>query len=324
MSDETLTNSVGCVTRSEAEVGSPRPSLIAIGGASRSGSTLLTLLLDRVPGFVAVGELRYIWSRGLRQNMLCGCGTPFRDCDFWRAVLARVYGSVEKVPLAELEVLQASVSEIWLLPLLLTRVRPPAFDRRVGRFVRHLAALCDAIRDESGADTIIDSSKLPSYCHLLGTAAGPHPRLVHLVRDSRAVAFSFLRKKPKPDIHWREAYMKRFSPFQSAMDWNGLNLAMEMVGARRPSVTFARYEDLVQDPAGWLHRRFPEAISADPLADRPIPLEANHTVSGNPLRFTTGELKVRPDTEWRYRMKPRDRRLVTVATLPLLSRYGYV
>lgn len=283
----------------------------------------MTLLLDGVPGFVAVGELRYVWSRGLRQNMLCGCGVPFRECEFWRAVLARVYGSLEKAPAAELEALQASVSEVWHLPLLLSRARPAAFDRRLGRLVQHLTALCEAIRAESGAHTIVDSSKLPSYCHVLSTTAGPDARLIHLVRDSRAVAFSFLRKKRKPDIHWREAYMRRFSPLQSAMDWNGLNLAMEMTGAGRSSVTFARYEDLVRDPVDWLHGRFPQIAFPDSLSDGLVPLEANHTVSGNPLRFTTGELKIRPDTEWRDAMRPRDRRLVTAATWPLLVRYGY-
>jgi hypothetical protein len=300
------------------------PSTISIGGASRSGSTLLALLLDCDPESVAVGELRYVWSRGLRQNMLCGCGVPFRECVFWRAVLGRVYGNLEAAPAAELEALQASVSAFWHLPALLSPARRPAFERRVTRFLQHLTALCEAIRAESGATTIVDSSKLPSYCLLLGRASGPGARLVHLVRDSRAVAFSFLRKKPKPDIHWREAYMRRFSPVQSAMDWNALNLSMELVREGRAPGGVDRYEDLVADPVGWLAARFPAAAFPDSLSEGHVPLRANHTVSGNPLRFTVGELKIEPDTEWRDRMRLRDRRLATALTLPLLARYGYL
>src|SRR5215210_6485081 len=119
------------------------PPTISIGGASRSGSTLLSMLLDCLPGVVAVGELRYLWSRGLRQNMLCGCGMPFRECDFWRAVLRRTYGSLDATPAAELEALQASVSAFWHLPFLLAPARTPAFDRRMTRLVEHLTALCD-------------------------------------------------------------------------------------------------------------------------------------------------------------------------------------
>jgi hypothetical protein len=51
-----------------------RDENISIGGASRSGSTLLAALLGKTKGFMAVGELRYIWSRGYLNNELCGYG----------------------------------------------------------------------------------------------------------------------------------------------------------------------------------------------------------------------------------------------------------
>jgi hypothetical protein len=300
------------------------PPLISIGGASRSGSTLLTLLLAGPPSYVAVGELRYIWSRGLQQNMLCGCGAPFRECTFWRAVLAKVYGSIEEVPAAELDALQACVAKVWDLPALLSPVRTRVFDRRVERLLDHLRAICAAIRTESGAQTIVDSSKLPSYCWLLAEASGPGSRLFHLTRDSRAVAFSQSRKKRKPDIHWTEAYMQRFSPIRSAADWNVLNLAMEAIGLTGSRVTRARYEDLAADPLPWLARNFPGVAFPDSLAQGRAGLGVSHTVSGNPLRFESGELTIRADIEWRERMRTRDRRLVTAATAPLLLRYGYL
>ena len=39
---------------------------------SRSGSTLLDLLLGRLPGFWSAGEIRYLWDRGLLEDQLCG------------------------------------------------------------------------------------------------------------------------------------------------------------------------------------------------------------------------------------------------------------
>ena len=300
------------------------PPLISIGGASRSGSTLLTLLLDGPPGYVAVGELRYLWSRGLQQNMLCGCGVPFRECPFWRDVLAAVYGSIDRVPAREIDALQGSVSKVWHLPALLSPVGSVAFDRRVDRLLDHLRAVMNAIRWRSGARTIVDSSKLPSYCWLLAQAAGSGSRLLHLTRDSRAVAFSQARRKRKPDIHWTEAYMQRFPPVRSAGDWLGLNLAMEAIGLAGIPVVRARYEDLAHDPLGWLGRYLPGVPFPESLAERRMALGVSHTVSGNPVRFESGELTIRADTEWRERMRPRDRRLVTAATAPLLLRYGYL
>jgi hypothetical protein len=235
-----------------------------------------------------------------------------------------VYGSIERVPAAELDALQGSVAKVWHLPALMSPARPAAFDRRVSRLVEHLRALCEAVREESGAATLIDSSKLPPYCWLLASAAGPGSRLLHLVRDSRAVAFSQARTKRKPDIHWTEAYMQRFTPLRSATDWNVLNAAMEALHAAGHEVTRARYESLTANPRAWLDRYVPGVPFDASVNEGRVALGVSHTVSGNPLRFERGDLTIRADTEWRERMRPRDRRLVTAATLPLLAVYGYL
>lgn len=299
------------------------PPLISIGGASRSGSTLLTLMLGGLEGYVGVGELHYIWSRGCLQNMLCGCGVPFRECPFWGAVLERVYGGRTLAPARELDALQSSVAHIRRLPALVSPVRFPGFDARLRRYAQHVEALCAAIREVSGATCIVDASKLPSACYVLGMASGPGSRFVHLVRDSRAVAFSLQRKKRKPDIHWRHAYMRRFSPMRSAMHWNGSNVAMELVGASSTDVSTVRYEDLVADPSATI-RRLAASVPDGLFQDGEVQLETIHTVSGNPLRFTSGALTIKSDSEWRERMTLRDRRVVKAATAPLLYRYGYL
>ena len=300
--------------------------LISIGGASRSGSTLLTLLLGEIEGLVAVGELRYIWSRGLDQNMLCGCGRPFLSCPFWGAVLEEAFGSSKNVPAAEINALQDSVAQIWHLPQLLAPVKTPAFAARLEACVSYLEKLCAGILTVSGARVIVDSSKLPSYCYLLSRMPGAEVTLLHLVRDSRAVAFSFLRKKRKPDIHWTEAYMPRFSPLRSARDWDLLNLGMEAIRRTSLPYRFMRYEDLVRDPDAQLSLVLGGGLNGAGgfTGSRDVALSTNHTVSGNPLRFSQGSVRLRPDTEWRAAMEPSDHRLVTALTWPLLTRYDYL
>lgn len=300
--------------------------VLFIGGASRSGSTLLALLLGRIEGVFVAGELRYVWLRGLIQNELCGCGTPFRDCPFWRAVWSEAYGSPARVPVEEVDRLHASVAGIWSLPELTSPVSRARFGGLLEQYVAHLGRLHDAIRAVSGARTIVDSSKLPSYGAVLGRIEGSSLRAVHLVRDSRAVAFSFMRKRRKPEIHWRDGYMRRFSPFRSSVDWNVLNLGMEWLRARGIRGDRLRYEDLVRDPAGELSRilGLPDGMRANLVDDHEVPLTANHSVAGNPIRFEQGALAIRPDVEWRARMERRQRNLVTAMTFPLLARYGYL
>ena len=300
-------------------------NIISVGGASRSGSTLLAILLGQVEGFVAVGELRFIWSRGYLQNELCGCGKPFRECDFWRAVLVKAYGDETKVPIEEVNALHSSVAQMRQLPHLISARRTPRFQARLSEYIGHLRRLCLAISDVSGARTLIDSSKLPSYCYLLSRLPDVDVQLVHLVRDSRAVAFSFMRKRRKPEVHDREEYMRRFSFLHSARDWNILNLGMEIV--RRSSVRsdLVRYEDLVKDTGAELSRVLEYSGAAiDMSVNGEVPLPTNHTVAGNPLRFTQGSVSVRPDDEWKRRMRRAHYHLVTVLTWPLLMRYGYL
>ena len=53
-------------------------------------------------------------------------------------------------------------------------------------------------------------------------------------------------------------------------------------------------------------------------------LAATHTASGNPMRFTTGRVRIRYDATWQTAMLAGNRRTVTALTLPLLMRYGYL
>lgn len=299
--------------------------VISIGGASRSGSTLLAALLGRTPGSIAVGELRYIWSRGYMNNELCGCGEPFRECDFWRTVLHDVYGGMERVPIAEVMALHRSVAEMRHLPQLMISKKARRFEARFRDYLAHLGALVSSIANVSGSNTVIDSSKLPPFCYLLSCIPNVDAQLLHLTRDSRAVAFSFMRTVRKPEVRDREEYMRRFSPLRSARDWNVINLGMEMI--RRSSVRcdFVRYEDLVADLPSTLSRLLSQSGDAtDILGHGGVLLPHHHMVAGNPVRFTKGSLSVRADTEWRQRMGRQQFYVVTALTLPLLARYGYI
>jgi hypothetical protein len=53
-------------------------------------------------------------------------------------------------------------------------------------------------------------------------------------------------------------------------------------------------------------------------------LPGNHMMAGNPVRFTSGFVPIRADTEWREGMGRCHFYVVTALTLPLLARYGYV
>jgi len=299
--------------------------ILYIGGFGRSGSTLVERCLGQLDGFCAAGELRHVWERGFAQNQLCGCQVPFRECAFWRAVFDEAFGGFDRVDPAAMAALVQRVNRTRYIPYLALR-QPAAYRADYARFAAALRPLYRAIQRVSGCRWLIDSSKEPSYAFVLAALPGVRLSVVHLVRDSRAVAFSWMKKKEIPDVHWKRAYMHRYSAAQSAAWWatfNGLCHAFRWSAARYVRVY---YEEFARQPAAALTRIL-TAIGEPPalpfLRGGTATLAPNHTASGNPSRFLVGDVDIRPDEEWRARMAPRERRLVTACTLPLLAAYGY-
>ncbi|MDQ3791502.1 MAG: sulfotransferase, partial [Actinomycetota bacterium] len=179
----------------------------------------------------------------------------------------------------------------------------------------------------TGSRVIVDSSKEPAHGFAMGMVPGVDFYALHLVRDPRAAAYSWSKKKPQPDTDARE-HMVRFSPAKSSALWDSWNASAEALWRRAPQRYLRlRYEDFVADPRESFEKILASLgeAGADPplVGEREVKLGVSHTVSGNPNRFETGAVELRPDHEWISKMNPRDRMLVTALTLPLLKHYGY-
>ena len=286
-------------------------------------------MLGQLPGFFSGGEIRDLWQRSLKENLLCGCGRPFRDCPIWHAVGERAYGGWDKVDPDQVLGVVRSVDRHSMFPLLVKPALWPPFARRVERYADILGPLFRAIRDVSGSRIIIDSSKAPSTAFLLRQVPGIQLSAVHLVRDSRGVAYSWTKKVVRPDAPGREMYMHRYAPRRIAARWMTRNGMMELLGRMGVPVVRVRYETLIAEPREELARMLQalgEPVRQEDLAfvsDGKVALGANHTVMGNPIRMTTGPVDLRLDEQWRTAMGRRQRGMVTALTKPLLRRYGY-
>lgn len=294
--------------------------ILFIVGSSRSGSTLLERLLNELPGVVSVGELMRVWRRGFVENQLCSCGQPFHDCAFWGDVRQRLDDGGHALDAAAVEHLSRRVY---------MRGSASADDRAL--FLEHWRRLFAAIADASGARWLVDSSKRPSYAAHLATVPGFDTRYLHLVRDPRAVAFSKMRRRVQPAIHWREAHMATRSAWGSAGSWNDTQRQAEAARANtgRPWLRL-RYEDLAADPRHALASIATtlglDAENGDPLAflyDGAARVRPGHSVSGNPMRFKHGDLRIATDDEWRRAMPARSRFEVELRCWRGLRRYGY-
>ena len=309
--------------------------VLSIVGPGRSGSTLLAGILGEPPGAVDVGELRWLWQRGVLEGRPCGCGVPPAECPVWSAVLVKTLGALP-VPDGS----SRADREVFDVVGALGRLGGRSVRRRVLRSasrpepgwhdlaqVRAVTAdLLEALAATTGARVVVDSSKRPVDAAVMAGVRGVDHYVLHLVRDPRAVAFSWGRVKERAGPG--SAPMARRGPASSAERWLENNLGSELLRRHVPRDRWMslRYEDFVAAPRssvaallGWLGEPGPSPVGADGTVE----LGGNHSVAGNPVRFTTGPVAVRADDEWRRAMPARHRALVTTVTLPLLARYGY-
>lgn len=303
--------------------------VLYIGGWGRSGSTLLDVMLGQVPGFFSAGELREGWLRGCVEDRLCGCGVPFLSCPFWSRVGEVAFGGWERADVGKLLKHRNTYDRPWAVPILLRSRSTDRGDDGLAGYVRALGRLYEAIRDVSGARVIVDSSKIPSHALLLRRIPGLDLRVVHLVRDSRGVVFSWQKRVRRPDAPGRTDYMLRYGTVAASARYVFYNLVTHLLPRLGVPYLFLRYEDLVAEPRRHLDRIFqlagesPDESALGFLTTETVALQANHTVDGNPLRFATGLLRLRPDEEWRHRMPALQRSVVSAITAPLLLRYRY-
>jgi hypothetical protein len=308
-------------------VRSDNVKVLYVVGLGRSGSTILSNSLGQIPGFFSGGELNFIWRHNVIENRLCGCGRPFRECPLWMRVMDEAFGGMDAVNPREMMRLQNTGTRTRHIPSMLTEGGRRGLAERLEKLLINYGSLYEAIETVTGSCVIVDSSKEPAHGFAMSMVPGVEFYALHLVRDPRAAAYSWSKRKPQPDTETRE-HMVRFSPTKSSALWGSWNASAEALWRRTPERYLRlRYEDFVSGPRESFEKilRLVREADAEPplVGEREVRLGVSHTVSGNPNRFETGTVELHPDHEWISTMSPRDKALVTALTLPLLPRYDY-
>ncbi len=266
-------------------------SPVVVLGVSRSGTTLLKQMLDRHPELAIPTEsyfLPQLWDRhGERPNR-----------EAFLADLPR---------LARLEDWGVTRDEVdERLPA------EPTFSQAVQAIYRSHA-------EARGKSRFGD--KTPSYMGELDVLerAFPGARYVHLIRDGRDAALSFLALTRRPSFNW--ARPRGLGSF--AVQWR-----REVEGARRfgrerlgERYVELRYEDLVSDPEGGLRAICPILeLEFDPamLAYHEAP-DAG-TLRDHPKLADPPTPGLR---SWRDQMSPRQAELFEAIAGDLLTHLGY-
>ncbi len=322
--------SLGALINQAVEGQRPRPGgpvIVYIAGFGRSGSTLLERLLGESPGVTCLGEVVHLWDRALDADELCACGEPFSRCPRWQAIGAAAFGGWETVDLPRVRELRERVDRqrriirtAW--PALRASARAELVE-----YASYYQAIYRAAADLSGASVVVDSSKHTSTAYALSHDADVDLRVLHLVRDPRAVAFSWSREVTRPEAtrNSGQENMPTYSPALSARRWLTSNVLVDGLRLRGVPVARLHYEQLVSDPLGTLRDAARSLdLPLEPqlrLEDHTVTLSSSHSVAGNPMRFASGPVALQMDDEWIRAMPDRHRRWVGRATGPLHRAY---
>lgn len=257
-----------------------------IAGIGHSGSTLTDLLLGTQPTVASFGELKNLDDvrLGRLADGRCTCGAKLADCILWQPVLAA------------LQKMGHSAAAVGL--------DHSDFDRANSLIFRELRRL-------SGCSILIDSSK--STKRLKRLIALPDDdievRIIHVVRDGRAVAYSNTRKG-RVFSDW----MKR---------WKDSNREIEKIASSGTPCLRVRYEDLVANPNGTLHAIM-EFLDAAP--NYGINLDwagrLRHNIGGNRMRVGESSTIV-ADTEYLTALPDNDWADAWRIAGGMLEKYGY-
>jgi hypothetical protein len=309
-------------------------TLVYIASTGYSGSTLLESILGSNARCLNLGEIYKLpyWP-------ICSCGEKVDDCGFWKELRARLASRPDGATrnLRDWHVqgrraksgLQKHIHNAFIalggpgsLELFC------ALSREVRNFRDGCARaldLFDTAAAMTGASVVIDSSKDPVYLRHLHALAPERLRVIHLVRDPRAVAHSFVKNFDRDGVTYAsEASGRRPSYAEGAAFWAARNRNIGLALQRLPAAhqLLLRYEDLCLQPAAAAEQlsRF---IGEDIAIPEIIHLRQQHTIAGNPMRQSETSVRVGLVEDWCARIPAGEAPHIRAAAGRLADQYGY-
>jgi hypothetical protein len=324
----------------------PRPRLAYLLAASHSGSTLLTMLLGAQPGACTAGELKAT-SLGDPNAYRCSCRQLIRECEFWKQVSA----AMERRGIAQFDITHAGTNIFDAPATLSRRLLCPLYRRGPLETARDLAlsltpgwrshlqetsqrnlALIESLLEVTGAEIVIDSSKVALRLKYLLQIPELDIRVIRVIRDGRAVSLTYMddwnfADSADPALRGGGTGTKRPSPRQdmaeAAHEWKRSNEAADALVASLPRSQWVevRYEELCADPGATLRRLAP-FLGLDPDQTLLDFRSRQQHVIGNGMRMdTTSEIKL--DERWRQHLTGEDLRVFNEVAGKLNRKYGY-
>ena len=221
-------------------------TIFYIAGSGRTSSTLLSLILSHnTDKSINIGQSRDLLS-SLNKNVLCSCGKNIKNCEFW---LPLIHELREKIPLHQYHDIQKLMvrfiddiqTKDWNDLLVIEKIK---FDHH--SYLDYLKNFLSTLEVLHPGKFFVDSSKIPEIAFAYSLLPLVNLKVVNLIRDPRAIAVSWAKKKndAKYGLFYADEWIKRQQKIKS---W-----------ASKSKLSFftLRYEDLCAHPKNKLLELF--------------------------------------------------------------------
>lgn len=322
----------------------PEPILVYILAASHSGSTLTAMLLNSHPQICTAGELKAT-SLGDATAYRCSCRMFIGECSFWQGVSREMARKGFEYDVRDAHISLQDIPSRYVERLLRPLHRSagaenlrdgllwasPAWRKHFPEWTARNHALVRSIARVAGVSVVADSSKIAIRLKYLRRNPALRIKVIHLVRDGRAVALTYMNPAEFADAAdpklrgggTGKSQQDRLTMTDAAHEWLRSNEEALEVLRTIPAGDQLRisYEQLCSDPGATLGGVYRFLGLEDDDSYRSF-RSASHHVVGNGMRLDdTSDVVL--DERWRGALNQADLREFERIAGSLNRGFGY-
>lgn len=310
-----------------------KTQVIYIMGAGRSGSSILGEAIGMLPRTLHLGEILGIFDYCLDKNekIVCSCGNFYEKCPFWNKLMVKTFGDEWKSVIIPFRVLGK-------LPTTKKILFEKIFHGSVFSEINTMSRINFLLKNAlsiTNSEIIVDSSKSIPYAILMKNSPLFNIFLIHLVRDPRAVLYSWLHRPIQIyDEDQNKSILRTRTLIEGAFEWIYSDIGAHILRLFGYPFIEVLYEDFIKNPEEIIQNimkaakqqgiflEYSEEI-INRLYNKKVDFQG-HWSGGNPrLKNKSGLNSIEIDNHWVSDRTIAERFLANLLFFPWLIYYGY-
>jgi len=278
-------------------------NIIYLLGAGRSGTTLLSTIINSHPNIKTIGEMHQFFEHN-SLNKHCSCGEKLKNCESWKPVIESL--GFNELNFKEYDAITKSEERHKNTLKLLLGLK------HNDKYLKLQNRVFETTQKHTKEEWLLDSSKYISRYLLLKRSNILNVKGIYVVRDVRGVINSFSKKVQTPR-----------KPISTIFYYLMINFFGELVYRLDRNVIKVKYEDFVKDPIIILDKIYSHVLEVE-INNIGIQDEYKmpHIIGGNRMKILK-KVTIKNDNKWLIKIPRAKQILYAILAFPtmILNKY---